>query len=152
MFLPHDTDGVLARVGISWPKAPWSRGKIDARVAEVTAMVEAARARQRTVEIAVRLAVQEAYVRAKSAEQRAELLRTSVVPQFRQTLDVSLVAYQTERGDFLALLDNQRMLLHTQLEYFRALSDFEQALSDLERAIGTELGPQMTSAVSAEGK
>ena len=152
MLLPHDADAVLARVGISWPNAPWSRGKLDARVAEAAAMVEAARARRRTVENAVRLAVQEAYVRVKSAEQRAELLRTSVVPQSRQTLDVSLVAYQTERGDFLALLDNQRTLLHTQLEYFRALSDFEQALSDLERAIGTELGPQMTSAVSAEGK
>ena len=115
-------------------------------------MVEAARARQRTVENAVRLAVQQAYVRVKAASQRADLLRTSVLPQIRQTLEVSLVAYQTERGDFLALLDNQRMLLRTELDYFRALSDFEQALADLERAIGSELGPEMTAAVGAEGK
>ena len=150
LLMPRQTNALLARVGITWPNAPWSRGKVDARVAEATAATEVARARQRTAENAVRLAVQEAYVRLKSAEQRAELLRTSVLPQSRQTLAVSLVAYQTERGDFLALLDNQRVLLDTQLGYFNALSDFEQALADLERAIGAEVESQMTSMVATE--
>src|SRR5206468_10011176 len=39
MLMPNQTDGVLARVGVTWPKAPWSRGRIDARVAEQTAAV-----------------------------------------------------------------------------------------------------------------
>ena len=96
--------------------------------------------------------MQEAYVRVVSAQQRAGLLRTSVLPQARQTIDVSLAAYQTERGDFLALLDNQRTLLTTQLEYFKSLSDFEQALGDLERAIGADLPPAMTAPVRGEGQ
>jgi outer membrane protein, heavy metal efflux system len=151
LVVPHQSDALLARVGITWPNAPWSHGKIDARVAETTAAIEAARARQRSAEHAVQLAVQEAYVRVSSAQQRAELLRTSVLPQSRQTVDVSLAAYQTERGDFLALLDNQRTLLSTQLEYFKALSDFEQALGDLERAIGADLPPAMTEPFGTEG-
>jgi cobalt-zinc-cadmium efflux system outer membrane protein len=92
----------------------------------------------------VRLSVQEAYVRAKSAQDRAALLRTTILPQSRQTLDVSRVGYQTDRVDFQALIDNERVLLDAQLDYFRALSDLSQALADLERAVGTDLPPGVT--------
>ena len=150
MLMPNQTDGVLARVGVTWPKAPWSRGKIDARVAEQTAAVEAAKARERALENTVRLAVQEAYVHAKAAQDRAVLLRTTVIPQSEQTLDVSRVAYQTDRVDFQSLIDNERTVLAAQLDYFRALSDFNQALADLERAIGSDLPAGATTPVIAQ--
>jgi len=146
MLMPRMTDAWMARVGITWPRAPWSRGRIDARVAEHSAAIQAAKARLQVLENVVRLGVQEAYVRARSAQDRAALLRTTIVPQSRQTLDVSRVAYQTDRVEFQALIDNERVLLDAQLEYFRALSDFEQALADLERAVGADL-PAGTTAV-----
>lgn len=139
LVMPNQTDAFLARVGITWPNAPWSRGKLDARVAEQTAAVEAAKVRERAIENMVRLAVQEAHARATSAQARAAFLRTTIVPQSRQTLEVSRVAYQADRVDFQALIDNERMLLDSQLDYYRALSDFEMAVGDLERAVGTEL-------------
>jgi outer membrane protein TolC len=145
-LMPRDRDSWTASVGITWPNAPWARGRLDARVAEATAEIEAARARERAVENAIRLAVQEAYVRVESAARRAALLRTSVVPQSEQTLEVSRVAYQADRVDFLALIDNQRVLLDAQLAYYRAVSDLEQAIADLERAVGTDLGPAMFAA------
>jgi outer membrane protein TolC len=153
MLMPRMTDAWTARVGITWPKAPWSRGKIDARVAEQTAATQVAKARAQAMENAVRLAVQEAYVRAKSAQDRAVLLRTTIKPQSQQTLEVSRVAYQTDRVDFQALIDNQRVLLDVNLDYFRALSDFTQALADLERAVGTDV-PIGTAAmlVAKEGQ
>ena len=150
MLMPRMTDAWMARVGITWPKAPWSHGKIDARVAEYTAAIQAAKARTQAMENMVRLAVQEAYVRAKSAQQRAELLRTTIKPQSQQTLEVSRVAYQTDRVDFQALIDNQRVLLDVNLDYFRALSDFTTALADLERAVGIDLPSGTTSAVVAK--
>ena len=145
-LMPRDRDSWTATVGITWPTAPWARGRLDARVAETTADIEAARAQQRAVENGVRLAVQDAYVRVRAAAERAALLRTSVVPQSSQTLEVSRVAYQTDRVDFLALIDNQRVLLDAQLSYYRALSDLEQALADLERAVGTEIEPFLVAA------
>lgn len=147
MLIPNQTDAFLARVGVTWPKAPWSRGKIDARVAEQSAAVETAKAHARALENTVRLAVHEAYVRAKSAQERAALLRTTIVPQSRQTLDVSRIGYQTDRVDFQALIDNERMLLASQLDYVRALSDFSQATADLERAVGADLPAGTTAAV-----
>ncbi|MGH9311584.1 MAG: TolC family protein [Vicinamibacterales bacterium] len=151
MLMPRDRDAWMAKVGITWPAAPWSRGKLDSQKAEATAEIDVAKARVRAVENALRLAVQEAYVRVKTAEQRASLLRTTVLPQSEQTLEVSRVAYQTDRVDFLALIDNERVRLDAQLDYYRVLSDFEQALADLERAVGTELVPSMTATVNPPG-
>ena len=152
MLVPRMSDAWTARLAITWPKAPWSRGKIDARVAEQTAAVQTAKARTQTMENAVRLAVQDAYIRAKSAQDRAALLRTTIKPQSQHTLEVSRVAYQTDRVDFQSLIDNERVLLDVNLDYFRALSDFAQALADLERAVGTELPTGTSVAVSKGGQ
>jgi outer membrane protein TolC len=151
MLMPRDRDAWMAKVGVTWPRAPWSRGRLDARRAEATADIAAAHARVRAVESALRLAVQEAYVRVKAAEQRAALLRTTVVPQSEQTLEVSRVAYQTDRVDFLAIIDNERVRLDAQLDYYGALSDLEQALADLERAVGADITPSMFTTVPAPG-
>jgi outer membrane protein TolC len=150
MLMPRNRDAWTATVGITWPSAPWSRGRLDAHKAEATADVDAARARRRAMEARVRLAVQEAYIRVKAAEQRASLLRTTVLPQSEQTLEVSRAAYQTDRVDFLALLDNQRVLLDAQLSYYRALSDLEQALADLERTVGRDISPAMIRAAQPD--
>jgi outer membrane protein TolC len=152
MLLPQQTDGILARLSITWPDAPWSRDRIDARVREMSADVEVARARQKSMENALRLVVHAAYVRVKAAEQRAALLKTTILPQSQQTLEVSRVAYQADRVDFLALLDNERTLLNAQLDYYRALSDFDQALADLERAIGTEIAPDLLRSAARENR
>jgi cobalt-zinc-cadmium efflux system outer membrane protein len=153
LVMPNQTNALLARVGVTWPRAPWSRGKVDAHVAEQSAAVEAAKARLRAMESGIRLAVQEAYVHAQSAQDRAALLRTAILPQAQQTLDVSRIAYQTDRGNFQALLESERMLLDMQLDYFRALSDSSQATSDLERAVGAELPPgALTPVPSSEGR
>ena len=138
MLMPREAGAWTASVGITWPNAPWSRGKLDAQKAEATKTVEAATAQSRVVERQIRQAVHEAYVRVQTAGQRASLLRTTILPQSEQTLEVSRVAYQADRVDFLALIDNQRTVLDAQLNYYRALSDRELALADLSRAIGVD--------------
>ena len=149
LVMPNQTDALLARVGVTWPRAPWSRGKIDAHVAELAASVDVAKARARAMENMVRLAVQEAYVRAKSAQDRAALLRTTILPQSQQTLEVSRVGYQTDRVDFQAVIDNERMVLASQLDYVRALSEFEQATAALERAVGMDVPAAAPTTVAA---
>jgi outer membrane protein TolC len=148
LLMPNQTDAWLARVGVTWPRAPWSRDKISAHVTEQVAASETAKARERAMQNMVRLAVQEAYLRAKSAQDRAALLRTTILPQAQQTLDVSRIAYQSDRLDFQAVIDNQRMLLDAQLGYVRALSEFEQATADLERAVGADLPEATTASVT----
>jgi cobalt-zinc-cadmium efflux system outer membrane protein len=139
MLMPGQSDSWTAIAGVTWPDAPWSRPGLNARVAEAVADRATARARLAEVENAIRLAVHESYVRANAAQERASLLRTSIVPLTEQVVAVSRVAYQADRGDFLTLIDSQRVLLDAQLAYHRALSDLAQARADLERAVGTVL-------------
>jgi outer membrane protein TolC len=150
LLLPNQTDALLARVGVTWPNAPWSRGKIDAHVAEQTSAVAAAVARERAMENSLRLAVQEAYVHATTAQARAALLRTTILPQSQQLIALSRIAYQTDRVDFQALIDNERTQLDSQLDYVRAVSDFEQAIADLERTVGTDLPAGTTATVVSQ--
>src|SRR5205814_4319253 len=86
MLAPNMTDAWMGRVGITWPNARWSRGKLESQAREQQAAIEAAKARRRATENAVALAVREAFVKIDSAQQRAALVRTTVMPQARQTL------------------------------------------------------------------
>jgi outer membrane protein TolC len=138
MLMPHGGDAVTGTFGVTWPSAPWARKKIDAEVAQADAEIEAARAREGAAESRVRLDVQNAYVRLQSAQRRASLLETTVIPQSEQALEVSRMAYQTDRADVLSLLDGRRQLLEAQMGYYEALRDAAQAASDLERAVGVE--------------
>jgi outer membrane protein TolC len=79
------------------------------------------------------------------------LLRTTLLPQSEQTLELSRVAYQTDRVDFLALIDSQRTVLDARLNYYRALNDRELALADLTRAVGADI-PGLSPAASSEVK
>ena len=74
-----------------------------------------------------------------SAQERALLLRNTILPQSRQTFDVSRAAYQTDRVDFQAVIDDRTDAARLAARLLRALSEFEQAMADLERAVGTEL-------------
>ena len=65
---------------------------------------------------------------------------------------MSRVAYQADQGDFLTLIDNQRVLLDVQLAYYRALSDLEQARADLERAVGTDVISAMMAGATSDAK
>lgn len=152
MLMPHHrSDAWMATVGITWPGAPWARGRIDARQREAQAVVAVADAQVAVVRNALRLAVQQAYVRVKAAERRAALLRTTIVPQSEQILEVSRAGYQTDRVEFLAIIDNERVRLDARLDYYRALSDLEQALADLERAVGAPLPSSMVTTVDMQG-
>ena len=150
MLTPHQTDGWMGRIAITWPNAPWARGTLDARIAELESSLEAAKARRQAVENGVRLAVQNAYIKVKTAERRASLLRTTILPQSEHALDVTRVAYEADRADLLGPIDSERMLLDISLDYFRALSDWVQAAAELERAVGTDLTPEMTVPVTIQ--
>jgi outer membrane protein TolC len=151
MLMPRHGDAWMAKIGVTWPTAPWSRGRLAAQRAEAAAEIAAARAGVAAAENAVRLAVQQACVRARSAEQRAAMLRTTIVPQSDQAVEVSRSAYQTGRLDVLAVIENERLRLAAHLDYYRALADLERALADLERTVGAEITPALTAVLRLEG-
>jgi outer membrane protein TolC len=152
MLMPRNMDAWTGRIGITWPNAPWSRGKLTARIGEANAAIDAATAQVAAAESRIRLAVQQAYIKVKTAEQRAALLRTTVLPQSRHSVEVARVAYESNRGDFLSLIDDERTSLNIQLDYYRALAAREQALADLERAVGADMKLDVLAPVARRGR
>ncbi len=74
-------------------------------------------------------------------EKNATLIRlyeTGILPQARQSLTAAFTGYQTDKIDFLTLLNNQKTLLNLQLEYVQALTDYYKSLSDLAYVTGVE--------------
>ncbi|HXW08523.1 MAG TPA: TolC family protein [Vicinamibacterales bacterium] len=138
MLMGDATDAITGGVGISWPNAPWSRKSLDLRRQEARVEVTAAQARYDAQVSRVRLLIQEAYVRAGSAARRAAILRTSVVPQSNQAMDISRVGYQSDRAAFFDMVDNQRVLSEVDLGYVRALAELDDARTELERLVGAD--------------
>jgi cobalt-zinc-cadmium efflux system outer membrane protein len=151
MLMPGEAGAWTARAGMTWPNAPWSRGRLNAEITTQEKRVAAARARRDVVASGVKRMVREAIVRVQSARERADLLRTSILPQAEHTFDLARIGYQASRGEFLELVDNERTLLGVRVDAAAARIDVERALADLERAIGLPCDPSAGQLV-AEGR
>ncbi len=69
-----------------------------------------------------------------------ELFQTGIIPQASQSLKSAIAGYQTDKVDFLTLLNNQINLFNFERDYFRILSDYYIGIAKLEAAAGVELG------------
>jgi len=68
-----------------------------------------------------------------------DLYRNGIIPQASQALNSAISAYQTDRVDFLTLLNNQMTLFNYQLDYYQILSDYMKNIADLEMITGARL-------------
>ena len=81
----------------------------------------------------------DAWSRVQTRQDTIKLLESTLIPQARQTYEVSLTAYQAGRSDFLTVIDNWRRLLDFELMLHRETGDLETALSELQREVGLQL-------------
>ena len=119
---------------------PWlNRGRHDAEIAEATAAVAARQADYESRRVAIFAEIQESLVGARAAQRLVQLYGDTLRPQAQAVLKATVAAYQTDRTDFLNLLDSQNTTLDVELDYIKAVSELETHLADLERAVGTRL-------------
>ena len=118
---------------------PWLWPKNRAKVKESKEDLSAAKSDYRAAGNKALFEVKDYFVRIRSAESTINLYATGVIPQSEQSLKASQSGYESDRVDFLSLIDSQRILLNSKLLYCRALTDFEQMLAKLENAVGIPL-------------
>ncbi|NIR65433.1 MAG: TolC family protein, partial [Aliifodinibius sp.] len=68
-----------------------------------------------------------------------ELFQTGIIPQAMQSLNSAIAGYQTDKVDFLTLLNNQINLFNFQLDYYRILTDYNKNIAQLEAIVGEQL-------------
>ena len=118
---------------------PWLWPKNRAKVKESQEDLSAAKSDYRAAGNKALFEVKDYFVRIRSAESTINLYATGVIPQSEQSLKASQSGYESDRVDFLSLIDSERVLLNSKLLYCRALTDFEQMLAKLENAVGMPL-------------
>lgn len=137
MLMPGDAGAWTARAGITWPNAPWSRGRLTASIEAQAKRVDAAKARREVVASRIRQAVREAAVRLTAAERQVRLVESTVLPQIEHAFQLTQVAYAAGEGPFTDILDTRRSLLSIQLEFLEARANVARAQADLETAAGS---------------
>lgn len=119
---------------------PWlNQGRHRAEIAEASAMETAARAEYESRRAAVFAEIQESLVRTRTAQRLVGLYRDTLRPQARAVLKATVAAYQADRTDYLNLLDSQNTTLEVELDYIRAVSEFETRIAELERVVGAAI-------------
>lgn len=124
-------------VGVTVPL--WFFEKQAFGVKEMKSELEMLKAEYKTKENMVLFDVRDSYARIEANKKIVELYETAFLPQADETVKAATKSYESERADFLTLLDSQRMLIEFKLDHYRAILDLRVALADLERAIGTDL-------------
>ena len=136
MLMPGDAGAWTARAGITWPNAPWSRGRLTTAIDVQAKRVEAAKARRGVVGSQLRQAVREAVIRLNAAERQVRLINSTVLPQIEHAFELTRLSYAAGEGPFTEILDTRRMLFSMELEYLEAQANVARARADLETVAG----------------
>ena len=86
----------------------------------------------------IRFQVEDLLIKLEKNVSLIRLYETGILPQAQQSLSAAFTGYQTDKIDFLTLLNNQKTLLDLKLEYIRFLTDYYQSLSNLAYMVGLE--------------
>ena len=138
MLMPGDAGAWTARVGLSWPNAPWSRSRLITSIEVQQKRLAAALARRDALATTIRRAIREAAVRVETAERRAALIESTVLPQLEHAFELARLSYASGEGGFADVVDAQRVFRVTQLEHVAARADADRARADLAAALGAE--------------
>ena len=132
-----EEDAWMGMVGVSVPI--WFFQKQVFGVKEMKAELEMLEAEFRQKENAVLFDIRDSYARVEANKKLVELYETAFIPQADETVTAALRGYESEKTDFLTLLDSQRMLIEFKLEHYKAILNLRIALADLERSVGIDI-------------
>ncbi|MBI5745790.1 MAG: TolC family protein [Nitrospirae bacterium] len=119
---------------------PWIfRAKYDSRTRQAKAEEDRARADYMALRNQTQFEIKDLFVRIKTSEHLIQVYKDGILPQAEQSLAAARIAYQAGKADFLNLIDSERTLRDFQLEYYTALTQYEQFIAKLEQEVGTEL-------------
>jgi cobalt-zinc-cadmium efflux system outer membrane protein len=136
MLMPGGAGAWTARAGVTWPNAPWTKGRLSAQVDAQAKRVDAAKAQREAVVARIRHDVRQASIRIAAAQRQAELLESTVLPQAEHAFELARVAYAGGQGPFMDALESRRLLATTQLELIEARATVSRALAYLESVVG----------------
>lgn len=137
--MKEGTDQWAAMIGINIPLAPWGIGKYSGKVEESELNVRSSEQSLADMQNMVKAEVRDAFAKVQSRWQQIDRYQQTILPQAEQSLQSTLASYQTDKADFLSLLDTYRLVQMFKMEYYMVVGEYFSNLAALERAVGSDL-------------
>ncbi|MBI5875666.1 MAG: TolC family protein [Deltaproteobacteria bacterium] len=118
---------------------PLWRSKYDNQVSEARANAGVLKSKLKAEQNIKTFEVKESFINVAAAERVRGLYETGLLPQAEISFQSAMANYQTSRVDFLTVLDSQRMLKKTRVEYIKSIVEYRKNIAMLEKAVGEDL-------------
>ena len=128
----------FSRLTLALEVPAWAFWRQRGEINQATAELGRSRAIQNSAEYRVRLEVESAYLDLKAAEEQVRLFRGRVLPEAEKAYEVATLSYDQGKSTYLEVLEAQRVLNSTRIDYAESVFNCRTALSNLERAVGTD--------------
>ncbi|MCM8819449.1 MAG: TolC family protein [Candidatus Omnitrophica bacterium] len=115
----------------------WTKQRYE--VKEAIANLEEAKQAYKAMENKAFSQVKDLATRIEISKNKINLYKNNLIPILESSIESSLATFLSGKGDLMVLLDTQRMLIQTKMEYYKALVEYNINLADLERTVGVEL-------------
>ena len=139
MLMPGEAGAWSARVGITWPDAPWARPRVTAALAEADARRQAADARVRARQLDLAGELAEAHRAIEALEARLAVVRGTLQPQAAHFAEAARLAFAAGQAPLADVLDAHEAALEIEVDDARLTGALERAWAELERAVGRDL-------------
>jgi len=131
--MANGRDQIFGTLGISLPL--WQAPR-RARVEEATAGIDEATAKVAAARSNLRFRVEDAWVRAQSADELIRLFDKQILPESKQAFDLVLTGYSAGTHSFVDILDSWRSWLGFQLQQAGNRAQLGKAIAALKSATG----------------
>ena len=141
MLMPGEAGAWTARVGLTWPTAPWAKKRLSAATREAEARVLAAQADLEANRLQIARMVGESRASLVGTLARLAVLRDTMRPQSAHLVEATRLAFAAGKVPLSEVVDVQKMRLQTEVDIARATGDADIAWAALESAVGRDLRP-----------
>ena len=115
----------------------WTKQRYE--VKEAIANLEEAEAAYQAMKNRALADTKDLTTKVEIARNKINLYKDNQIPLLESSIQSSLSAYRAGKGDIMMLLDNERMLVETKMQYYQVLVEYNMNLADLGRVTGVNL-------------
>jgi outer membrane protein TolC len=115
----------------------WTKQKYQ--VKEAIADLEQAEAAYAAMKNNVLAETKDLATKTSISQSKIGLYKDNLIPLLESSINSSVAAFSSGKGELMTLLDSERMLVEAEMDYYRALVEYNMNLADLERIVGVNL-------------
>ncbi|MGE5301433.1 MAG: TolC family protein [Acidobacteriota bacterium] len=130
-------DFVSGFVTISIPL--WHKTREDRKVAEERANARQAEELYNSMKNEIFFKIRDSVSAAGKYKEQIDLFKTGLIPQSRAALESAIAGYGVNKVDFVTLVSNFVTSYNYRIEYYRALTNYENTLAEIEATVGKVL-------------